>query len=286
MGNLASSPTPRETSAAPPNHPTQFPILACPGLTAMPGKTTTTERILFFSGATRSIGNVDDGNTHTDFMDEERERGITIQAAATTFSWKQFDVSLIDTPGHVDFSMEVVRSVRVLDGAVLVLDAAKGVEAQTIANWRHLSSQQVPTVAFVNKMDREGASLELSVKMMREKLGIAPLVLQIPLGAGKAFHGAVDLIAMNRLQWNTAGEMSAEPLTPATTEKAVWEQATASRTTLLEDLAMLDDNLAEVCVVLCVCVCVCVCVCLCVCVCVCVRVRVCVCVCVCVRASA
>jgi elongation factor G len=202
--------------------------------------------MLFYSGATRSIGNVDDGNTHTDFMEEERERGITIQAAATSFSWKSFPFSLIDTPGHVDFSMEVVRSVRVLDGVVAVIDAVKGVEAQTIANWRQVEKHGVPAVIFMNKMDRDGASFERSQKTLKDELKLVTLPLQVPVGAGREFAEVLDLVAMTTLSWDTTGsKMASVPLCPKE-GKAAWDAACAARNVLLEDLAMLDDTLAEV----------------------------------------
>ncbi|XP_063050017.1 ribosome-releasing factor 2, mitochondrial-like, partial [Engraulis encrasicolus] len=142
------------------------------------GKTTTTERMLFYSGYTRALGDVDDGDTVTDYMAQERERGITIQSAAVTFDWKQHRINLIDTPGHVDFTLEVERALRVLDGAVAVFDASAGVEAQTLTVWRQADKHEVPCVCFLNKMDKPGASLELSLQSIKEKLKANPVLLQ------------------------------------------------------------------------------------------------------------
>ncbi|XP_035876308.1 ribosome-releasing factor 2, mitochondrial isoform X6 [Phyllostomus discolor] len=143
------------------------------------GKTTTTERILYYSGYTRSLGDVDDGDTVTDFMAQERERGITIQSAAVTFDWKGYRVNLIDTPGHVDFTLEVERCLRVLDGAVAVFDASAGVEAQTLTVWRQADKHQIPRICFLNKMDKTGASFNYAVESIREKLKAKPLLLQV-----------------------------------------------------------------------------------------------------------
>ncbi|XP_029417761.1 ribosome-releasing factor 2, mitochondrial isoform X2 [Nannospalax galili] len=143
------------------------------------GKTTTTERILYYSGYTRSLGDVDDGDTVTDFMAQERERGITIQSAAVTFDWKGYRINLIDTPGHVDFTLEVERCLRVLDGAVAVFDASAGVEAQTLTVWRQADKHKIPRICFVNKMDKTGASFNYTVESIRKKLKAKPLLLQV-----------------------------------------------------------------------------------------------------------
>ncbi|PAV82381.1 hypothetical protein WR25_18448 [Diploscapter pachys] len=136
------------------------------------GKTTVTERLLFLSGATRYVGNVDSGNTVTDFLEMERERGITIQSAVVTFSWQNHDISLIDTPGHVDFTMEVERSVRVLDGAVTVIDSSAGVQAQTFTVWKQAKHFGVPAIFFLNKMDKAGSNLERNIDSIEHKLGV------------------------------------------------------------------------------------------------------------------
>ena len=203
--------------------------------------------MLFYSGATRAIGNVDDGTTHTDFLEEERQRGITIKAAATSFPWQGHIMSLIDTPGHVDFSMEVVRSVRVLDGAVAVLDGVKGVEAQTVATWKHLQRHGVPVIAFVNKMDREGASISRSRTMVNEELQAKTLALQVPLVSGKDFNEIMDLVEMEVISWDASGsEVAHKPLTKESVGEALFTSALVARQELLEDLYMVDDSFAEV----------------------------------------
>jgi len=160
------------------------------------GKTTTTERILYYTGAEHRLGNVDDGTTVTDWMEEERKRGITITAAAVTCPWRDCEINLIDTPGHVDFTAEVERSLRVLDGAIVVLDAVAGVQAQSETVWRQADHYRVPRLVFVNKMDRPGADFEKCLAMIRSRLGATPLAIQMPLGAGQDFVGAVDLLRM------------------------------------------------------------------------------------------
>ncbi|KAG5834308.1 hypothetical protein ANANG_G00260170 [Anguilla anguilla] len=166
------------------------------------GKTTTTERMLYYSGYTRALGDVDDGDTVTDFMVQERERGITIQSAAVTFDWKEHRINLIDTPGHVDFTVEVERALRVLDGAVAVFDASAGVEAQTLTVWRQADRHCVPRVCFLNKMDKPGASLHYSIESIKKKLKANPVLLQVNIGSGKGFTGLVDLITKEQVIWN------------------------------------------------------------------------------------
>ena len=163
------------------------------------GKTTLSERLLLYSGSISSAGEVHDGTTTMDFMDQERERGITIKSAATSFSWKDSLVNLIDTPGHVDFTVEVERSLRVLDGAVALYDAVHGVEAQSETVWRQADRYNVARVGFANKMDREGASLGKTMDGMRQRLGANPIALQLPLGEVKDFCGVVDLVSMEVL---------------------------------------------------------------------------------------
>src|SRR3954469_12340545 len=149
------------------------------------GKTTTTERILYYSGVTSRIGEVDEGSTVTDWMEQEQERGISITAAATTFGWNNHVVNLIDTPGHVDFTMEVERSLRVLDGAIAVFDAVAGVESQSETVWRQADRYKVPRLAFINKLDREGADPDRVVAEIKTRLGSHPIAIQLPLGLGK-----------------------------------------------------------------------------------------------------
>src|SRR5574344_2799377 len=165
------------------------------------GKTTTTERILFYAGRTHRLGNVDDGNTVTDWMVQERARGITITSAAITCLWRDHRVNLIDTPGHVDFTMEVERSLRVLDGAVAVFESVSGVQPQTETVWRQADRYNVPRICFINKMDRIGGNFFRCVDMIRERLGANPLVVNFPIGAESDFRGVVDVIEMRAIVW-------------------------------------------------------------------------------------
>src|SRR5689334_628776 len=158
------------------------------------GKTTTTERILFYTGRIHKIGNVDEGNTQMDWMEQEKERGITITAAATTTSWLDHPINIIDTPGHVDFTVEVERSLRVLDGAVVVFDASAGVEPQSETVWRQADKYAVPRIVYINKMDRIGADFERGVQTMIDRLGAHPVPIQLPIGSEADFKGIVDLI--------------------------------------------------------------------------------------------
>ncbi len=167
------------------------------------GKTTTTERILYYSGKSHKIGEVHDGTTVMDWMEQEQERGITITAAAITTSWKDHRINIIDTPGHVDFTIEVERSLRVLDGAVAVFDAVSGVEPQSETVWRQANKHQVPRLCFINKMDRVGADFDEAVDSIREKLKANPVLLQIPIGFEDTFTGVVDLVKMKALVWES-----------------------------------------------------------------------------------
>src|SRR5690242_14931627 len=160
------------------------------------GKTTTTERILFYTGRVRKMGETHDGAATMDYMAQERERGITITAAATTCSWKDHRVNIIDTPGHVDFTVEVERSLRVLDGGVVVFDAVAGVEPQSETVWRQADKYRVPRICFVNKMDRLGADFWRTVQMIRDRLAAVPVPIQIPIGREATFKGYVDLMEM------------------------------------------------------------------------------------------
>ena len=165
------------------------------------GKTTTTERILYYTGKSHKIGEVHDGAATMDFMEQEQERGITITSAATTCFWKDHRVNIIDTPGHVDFTIEVERSMRVLDGAVAVFDAVAGVEPQSETVWRQADKYKVPRICFVNKMDRTGADFPRCVAMMIDRLGTRPLVTQWPIGIEAGFRGVVDIVTMKALIW-------------------------------------------------------------------------------------
>ena len=166
------------------------------------GKTTLTERMLYYSGKTHRIGEVHDGAATMDWMAQEQERGITITSAATTFYWNENRINLIDTPGHVDFTMEVERSLRVLDGAVAVFCAVAGVEPQSETVWRQATKYNVPRIAFINKMDRVGADFHVAIKSMKDRLNAKPLPLILPIGSGEDFHGVIDLIRMKAIQYN------------------------------------------------------------------------------------
>ena len=165
------------------------------------GKTTTTERILFYTGKTHRMGSVDDGTTVTDWMDQERERGITIVSAAVTAMWQNHQINIIDTPGHIDFTAEVQRSLRVLDGGIVVFDAVQGVEPQSETVWRQANRYNVPRICFVNKMDRVGASYERTIEMVRERLGANPIAVQTPIGDEVDFNGVVDLFSLKSIVW-------------------------------------------------------------------------------------
>lgn len=165
------------------------------------GKTTTTERILYYTGKSHKMGEVHEGQATTDYMEQEQKRGITITSAATTVFWKEHQINIIDTPGHVDFTVEVNRSLRVLDGAVVIFDGVAGVEPQSETNWRLADNYNVPRMCFVNKMDRDGADFLRCVEMIEDRLGATPLITQIPIGAEGKFVGIVDLLKNKALVW-------------------------------------------------------------------------------------
>jgi len=174
------------------------------------GKTTTTERILFYTGKTHRIGSVDDGTTVTDWMEQERERGITIVSAAVSAEWKGYQINVIDTPGHIDFTAEVQRSLRVLDGGVVIFDAVQGVEPQSETVWRQADRYGVPRICFVNKMDRIGASFERTIKSIQDRLGANPVAMQFPIGSESAFRGVVDLLTRKSIVWGE--DLGREPI--------------------------------------------------------------------------
>src|ERR1041385_8211518 len=174
------------------------------------GKTTTTERILYYTGRTYKIGEVHEGTAVMDWTEQERERGITITAAATTAEWKDHRINIIDTPGHVDFTVEVERSLRVLDGGVVVFDAVAGVEPQSETVWRQADKYSVPRICFVNKMDRTGASFERTLQMIIDRLGANPVPVQIPMGAEANYRGVIDPRAKKAL---TFGDKPNDPVT-------------------------------------------------------------------------
>jgi elongation factor G len=209
------------------------------------GKTTTTERILYYTGATHKVGEVHEGSTTTDWMEQERERGITITAAAITCFWKDHRINIIDTPGHVDFTIEVERSLRVLDGAVVVFCAVSGVEPQSETVWRQADRYHVPRIAFINKMDRMGADFFGVVNEVSEKLGANPVPIQIPMGAEDQYSGFVDLVSMKAYSW-PANDTSPEskPKESEIPEELV-AQAQSYREKLIEKIAEFDDAVLE-----------------------------------------
>ncbi len=206
------------------------------------GKTTTTERILYYTGKTHKIGSVDDGTTVTDWMDQERERGITIVSAAVSAVWKRHLINLIDTPGHIDFTAEVQRSLRVLDGGVVVFDAVQGVEPQSETVWRQADLYQVPRICFVNKMDRVGASYQRTVNMIKERLGANPLEVQVPIGVEDKFRGIVDVITRKAYIWED--HQGSSPVEIEIPEDLV-DEVEDARHTLVESVAETDEELTK-----------------------------------------
>jgi len=207
------------------------------------GKTTTTERILYYTGKSHKIGEVHDGNTTTDYMEQERERGITITSAAVTATWKDHRINVIDTPGHIDFNIEVNRSLRVLDGAIFVIEGVAGVQPQSETNWRLADRYNVPRIIYVNKLDRTGANFYYAVSTLVDKLGIKPLVLQLPIGEEDNFKGIVDLIEMKAIIWDgddLGAAFHDEPI-PAD----LMDKAKEYREALLDMAAGMDDAATE-----------------------------------------
>jgi len=207
------------------------------------GKTTTTERILFFTGITYKIGEVDEGTAVMDWMAQERERGITITSAATTCSWKDCQINIIDTPGHVDFTVEVERSLRVLDGAIVILCGVGGVEAQSETVWRQADRYQIPRIVYINKMDRIGVNPEKTVEEIKKKLEANPLVTQIPLGREEKFRGIIDLIEMKEIKWED--DFLGSKYEVKEISDKYREESEVKRTEMLEQLSERDDVLME-----------------------------------------
>src|SRR5213082_1423898 len=209
------------------------------------GKTTTTERVLYYTGITHKIGEVHEGTAIMDWMEQEQERGITITSAATTCFWERNGVdhriNIIDTPGHVDFTMEVERSLRVLDGAVAVFDGVAGVEPQSETVWRQADKYGVPRICFINKLDRAGASFERSFESIITRLGANPVALQIPIGVEDQFKGVVDLITMKALLWKD--ETKGAEYETADIPDELKEAAEAARHKLLEAVADVEEDL-------------------------------------------
>ena len=206
------------------------------------GKTTTTERILYYTGRTYKIGEVHEGAAVMDWMEQEQERGITITSAATTAQWKGHRINIIDTPGHVDFTVEVERSLRVLDGAIALFDSVAGVEPQSETVWRQADKYHVPRIAYINKMDRIGADFDKGVQTMIDRLGAHPVPIQLPIGAEGDFLGVVDLVAMKAIVYkDELGKEQDEIEIP----ENLAEAAGAAREHLLEEVSHYDDALLE-----------------------------------------
>lgn len=206
------------------------------------GKTTTTERVLYYTGRTHRIGSVDDGTTVTDWMEQERERGITIVSAAVTATWKDHVINIIDTPGHIDFTAEVQRSLRVLDGGVVIFDAVQGVEPQSETVWHQADLYQVPRMCFVNKMDRVGASFYRTIDMIRERLGAKPVAVQMPIGSESKFKGVIDLIDESMVVWtDELGDKPERSEIPSEFQA----EAEEHRQAMIEAISETDDVLTE-----------------------------------------
>lgn len=208
------------------------------------GKTTTTERILFYTGKTYKIGDIDEGTTVMDWMEQEKERGITIVSAATTAFWKDYRINIIDTPGHVDFTAEVERSLRVLDGGITVLDAEEGVQSQSETVWRQADKYKVPRICFVNKMDKLGADFLATVKSLEERLGANPLIMVLPIGVESSFKGTVDLISKKAFIWGS-DELGAKFEETDQIPDDLKPQVEEYRHKLVEKIAETDDSLLE-----------------------------------------
>lgn len=212
------------------------------------GKTTTTERILFYTGKSHRMGEVHDGDTVMDWMEQEQERGITITSAATTCGWKNYRINIIDTPGHVDFTIEVERSLRVLDGAVAVFDGVNGVEPQSETVWRQADRYKVPRICFINKMDRVGANFHGSVDTLVERLEANPVCIQLPIGAEDRFQGVIDLISMKAITWPESSNdksNTGDKMTVGEIPSDLLDEARSYREKLLDKVTEVDDALAD-----------------------------------------
>ncbi len=207
------------------------------------GKTTTTERILYYTGVNYKVGEVHYGTATMDWMEDEQERGITITSAATTCHWNEYRINIIDTPGHVDFTAEVERSLRVLDGAIAIYDAVAGVEAQSETVWRQADKYRVPRIAYVNKMDRAGADFSRVVEMMKERLNAVPFVIQLPMGAEEAFGGVIDLVEDQMIIWQSEDKDSTFERVAVSDEYR--DAVDSAREVLMESLAETDESLLE-----------------------------------------
>lgn len=208
------------------------------------GKTTTTERLLFYTGRTYKIGDIDEGNTQMDWMPQERERGITIVSAATTTFWKDVRINIIDTPGHVDFTAEVERSLRVLDGGVVVFDAEEGVQSQSETVWRQADKYKVPRICFINKMDKLGADFEATVTEIKERLGANPIVMTYPIGKEQEFKGVIDLLTMKAMIWDKPDDKGGTDYTVTEEIPAEFKEAAVkARNRTVEQIAETNDAL-------------------------------------------
>ena len=209
------------------------------------GKTTTSEQMLFLCGETKQVGRVDSGDTVMDFLPQERERGITISSAAVSFQWKKHDINLIDTPGHVDFTVEVERSARVLDGAIVIVDAVSGVQSQTRTVWKQTRKQNIPAIAFINKMDRDGASFDYAIESIKKKLNANPIPIQYPLGSESSFHGVIDLISMSKVLWDSSPSTSRTPkravIEVLNKDDDIYSDVLAARRRMIDGVAELDE---------------------------------------------
>src|SRR6188768_1002878 len=206
------------------------------------GKTTTTERILYYTGRTHKMGEVHEGAATMDWMEQEQERGITITSAATTCEWRDHRINIIDTPGHVDFTVEVERSLRVLDGAIALFDSVAGVEPQSETVWRQADKYHVPRIAYINKMDRIGANFDQGVQTMIDRLGAHPVPIQLPIGAEADFKGIIDLVAMKAVVYNDdLGKDQSVIDIPG----ELADDANLAREHLLEEVSHYDDDLVE-----------------------------------------
>ncbi|HYA96198.1 MAG TPA: GTP-binding protein, partial [Terriglobales bacterium] len=225
--------------------PRQVPLSRCRNIGIMAhidaGKTTTTERILFYTGRTHRLGEVHEGTATMDWMAQEQERGITITSAATTCTWRDERINIIDTPGHVDFTAEVERSLRVLDGAVAVFDAVHGVEPQSETVWRQADKYGVPRICFINKMDKMGADFEHAVDTIRKRLNARPVAIQLPIGQEAAFRGVIDLLEMKAIIWNEE-TLGAEFETEEIPEE-LKKKANAFHNQMVETIVENDDEL-------------------------------------------
>lgn len=206
------------------------------------GKTTATERILYYTGRTHRLGSVDNGTTVTDWMVQEKERGITIVSAAITASWREHQINVIDTPGHIDFTAEVQRALRVLDGGIVLFDALHGVEPQSETVWHQADRYKIPRICFINKMDRMGANFDYAVETIEHRLGARVVALQLPIGAEAEFEGVIDLLRMQAIRW--PNQLGANPET-GEIPPALKEQASQARALLIERLVETDDRLLE-----------------------------------------